>query len=307
MESEDDQLYIPQVKFEVVPKLKQEFETLDEVASFYNRYAKEGGFSTRSHTNKLGKDNTTVTRKEYVCFKQGDSKVDGEKRKRGLPKVGCKARIAVVRKKTGKYAVSVFMDSHNHPLTSPYKRHKQFEFFGVQAGGIENVGFTQRDLYNYGSSIREQKKGHDRDLLYMHFENEKEKDPSFVYRMESDEEKKFKRGLLHQRNHELREDHINIEEKVKTAMSLDIEDDMAKIQDVDKLPVQYILKRWAKVARHSVVLDSNGVEITDNKALFVRRTKLLQHATYAIDKAIVSDEASQLLMEFLDAFLEKFN
>ncbi|XP_004309400.1 PREDICTED: protein FAR1-RELATED SEQUENCE 5-like, partial [Fragaria vesca subsp. vesca] len=112
---------------------------------------------------------------------------------------------------------SLFVDSHNHPLTSPgrvqflrshrgvskvskalsdqlslvnVKRHKQFEFFGVQAGGIENVGFTQRDLYNYGSSIREQKKGHDGDLLYMHFENEKEKDPSFVYRMESDEEKK---------------------------------------------------------------------------------------------------------------------
>ncbi|KAL6198964.1 hypothetical protein ACLB2K_028752 [Fragaria x ananassa] len=61
----------------------------------------------------------------------------------------------------------------------------------------------------------------------------------------------FRRGLLHQRNHELREDHINIEEKVKTAMSLDIEDDMAKV--------------------------------------------------------IVSDEASQLLMESLDAFLEKFN
>ncbi|KAL6193940.1 hypothetical protein ACLB2K_035024 [Fragaria x ananassa] len=39
----------------------------------------------------------------------------------------------------------------------------------------------------------------------------------------------FRRGLLHQRNHELREDHINIEEKVKTAMSLDIEDDMAKV------------------------------------------------------------------------------
>ncbi|XP_004298164.1 PREDICTED: protein FAR1-RELATED SEQUENCE 5-like [Fragaria vesca subsp. vesca] len=183
----------------------------------------------------------------------------------------------------------------------------------------------------------------------------------------------FRRGLLHQRNHELREDHINIEEKVKTVMSLDIEDDMAKvytrkcfyevqeqlkesfkyklellrknktesmfkvirknidtsksreviykkasnfascscrkweseglpcwhilcylikIQDVDKLLVQYSLKRWTKAARQSVVLDSNGVEIKDNKTFFVRRTKLLQHATYAIDKAIVSDEAS---------------
>ena len=82
---------------------------------------------------------------------------------------------------------------------------------------------------------------------------------------------------------------------------------LIKIQDVDKLLVQYSLKRWTKAARQSVVLDSNGVEIKDNKTFFVRRTKLLQHATYAIDKAIVSDEASQLLMESLDDFLEKFN
>ncbi|KAL6206780.1 hypothetical protein ACLB2K_024026 [Fragaria x ananassa] len=82
---------------------------------------------------------------------------------------------------------------------------------------------------------------------------------------------------------------------------------LIKIQDVDKLHVQYILKRWTKAARQSVVLDSNRVEIKDNKTFFVRRTKLLQHATYAIDKAIVSDEASQLLMESLDDFLEKFN
>ncbi|XP_024199489.1 protein FAR1-RELATED SEQUENCE 12-like [Rosa chinensis] len=195
----------------------------------------------------------------------------------------------------------------------------------------------------------------------------------------------FKRGLLHQRHSELQEDHINIDEKEKTVMSLDIEDHMAKvytrklfyevqeqlresfkyklelvfenvtqeqfkvirknidtckfreltyekksdfascscrkfdseglpcrhvlaylikIQDVDKLPIQYILKRWTKAARQRVVLDSNGMEIKDNKALLARRTKLFQHATYAIDKVMVSDEATQLFMEALDAFLE---
>ncbi|XP_062007189.1 protein FAR1-RELATED SEQUENCE 5-like [Rosa rugosa] len=438
-----------------------------------------------------------------VIYKQGDSKVQGEKRKRGLPKVGCKARIAVVRKKeSGRYAISVFVKGHNHPLTSP-----------PRAGGIQNIGFIQRDLYNYGRTCREEKKGHDGDLLYMHFQNEKEKDYSFVYTMESDEENKvtwcfwadsisrrvysfygdtiifacaflndetadtfvwlfkeflnampgdapenaskmiitdqdpamtkaisealpqtfhrycswhilnkfskkldaikyrdsyqdfhsyiwnsssreefdsrwieiieksglsdnkwleliyeirsswipayvnhvflagmsssqraesqhsffknyvskwnslvefmvqFKKGLLHQRHYELEEDHINIDEKAKTVMSLDIEDHMAKfynfkvirknidtcksreltyekkfdfalcscrkfdseglpcrhvlaylikIQYVDKLPIQYILKRWTKAARQRVVLDSNGMEIKDNKALLAR-------------------------------------
>ncbi|XP_024178948.1 protein FAR1-RELATED SEQUENCE 5-like [Rosa chinensis] len=688
MESEDDQVYIPQVKAELMPILHQEFETIDDVVAFYNRYAKEAGFSIRSHSSATNKDNTQLMRKEYVCYKQGTSKVEGEKRKRGLPKVGCKARIAAVRKKeSGRYAISVFVEGHNHPLTSP-----------PRAGGIENIGCTQRDLYNYGRTCREAKKGHDGDLLYMHFQNEKEKDPSFVYTMESDEENRvtrcfwadsisrraysfygdviifdttyntnrygmifapftgvnnhgqtiifacaflndetadsfvwlfkellnekekdpsfvytmesdeenrvtrcfwadsisrraysfygdviifdttyntnrygmifapftgvnnhgqtiifacaflndetadsfvwlfkelltamlgnapenapkmiitdqdpamtkaisealpqtfhrycswhilnkfsekldpikyrdyyqdfhsciwnssskeefdsrwieitkksglsdnkwlesiyeirsswipahvnhvfsagmsssqraesqhsffknyvsdqnslvefmvqFKRGLLHQRHYELEEDHINIDEKPKTVMSLDIEDYMAKvytrklfyevqeqlkesfkyklellrenathcllkvmrknidtcksreltyekafdfascscrkfeseglpcrhvlsylikIQDVDKLPIQYILKRWTKAARQSLVLDSDGMEVKDNKALLARRTKLFQHAIDAIDKAMVSDEASQLFMECLDAFLE---
>ncbi|XP_061993877.1 protein FAR-RED IMPAIRED RESPONSE 1-like [Rosa rugosa] len=144
----------------------------------------------------------------------------------------------------------------------------------------------------------------------------------------------FKRGLLHQRHSELEEDHINIDEKAKTVMSLDIEDHKAKfkvmrknidtcksreltyeknsdfascscrkfdseglpcrhvlaylikIQDVDKLPIQYILKRWTKAVRQRVVIDSYGMEIKDNKALLARRTKLFQHATYAIDKVM---------------------
>ncbi|XP_062005976.1 protein FAR1-RELATED SEQUENCE 5-like [Rosa rugosa] len=633
MELEDDQVYIPQVKAELMPKLHQEFETIDDVAAFYNRYAKEAGFSIRSHSSATNKDNIQLMRKEYVCYKQGTSKVEGEKCKRGLLKVGCKARIAAVRKKeSGRYAISIFVEGHNHPLTSlprvhllrshhrvskvntilsqqlslvNVQKHTQFEFFGVQAGGIQNIGCTQRDLYNYGRTCREEKKGHDGNLLYMHFQNEKEKDSSFVYTMESDEENKvtrcfwansisrraynfygdvvifdttyktnrygmifalftgvnnhrqtiifacaflndetadsfvwlfkellnampgnapknapkmiitdqdpamtkaisealpqtfhrycswhilnkfsekldaikyrdyyqefhsciwnssrreefdsrwieiieksglsdnkwleliyeicsswipahvnhvfsagmsssqraesqhsffknyvsdqnslvefmvqFKRGLLHQRHYELEEDHINIDEKPKTVMSLDIEDHMAKvytrklfyevqeqlkesfkyklellrenvthcmfkvmrknidtckyrgltykkasdfasyscrkfeseglpcrhvltylikIQDVDKLNIQYILKRWTKAARQSLVLDSNGMEVKDNKALLARRTKLFQHAIDAIDKAMVSDEASQLFMECLDAFLE---
>ncbi|KAL6132745.1 hypothetical protein ACLB2K_064984 [Fragaria x ananassa] len=250
MESDDDQVYIPQAKSEVVPKLKQEFETMEDVATFYNRYAKEAGFSIRSHTSAKNKDNTTFMRKEYVCYKQGVSKVQGEKRKRGLPKVGCKARIAAMRKKYGGYVIYVFVKCHNHPLASPtrvpflkshrrisivdellyeqlslvnVKRHKQFELFGVKAGGIENIGFTQRDLYNYGSTIHQEKKG--------------------------------------------------------------------------------ILKRQA---RQSLALNFDEAETEDNKALLARRIKLLQYATYVVDKAIVSDEASQLLMDLLDAFLVNF-
>nr|XP_011468484.1 PREDICTED: uncharacterized protein LOC105352638 [Fragaria vesca subsp. vesca] len=299
MESDDnDQVYIPQVKSVLVPKLQQEFGTIDEVADFCNRYAKEAGFSIRSHTSVMSKDNTTL---------------------RGMS-------ISVISKEIPRFR------EKSLSLVN-VKTHKWFEFFGIQAGGIENIGCTQRDLYNYGRTYHEEKKGHDGDILYMHFQNEKEKDSFFVYKMESDEENKvtrcfwadsisrraysfygdvvifdttyntnrygmifapftgvnnhgqtiifacaflndetadsfvcadefdsrwieiiekhglsdnkwleliyeirsswipahFKRGLLHQRHYELEEGHINIEEKPKTVMSLELEDHMAKV------------------------------------------------------------------------------
>ncbi|KAF7138243.1 hypothetical protein RHSIM_Rhsim07G0153000 [Rhododendron simsii] len=37
-------LYTPQVKNDLIPKINQEFDSLQKVKEFYNRYAKEGGF-----------------------------------------------------------------------------------------------------------------------------------------------------------------------------------------------------------------------------------------------------------------------
>ncbi|XP_050365474.1 protein FAR1-RELATED SEQUENCE 5-like [Argentina anserina] len=39
---------------------------------------------------------------------------------------------------------------------------------------------------------------------------------------------------------------------------------LIKIQDVDKLPIQYIIKRWTKAARQKFVFDSDGLEIKDH-------------------------------------------
>ncbi|XP_024178790.1 protein FAR1-RELATED SEQUENCE 5-like [Rosa chinensis] len=451
MESEDDQVYIPQVKAELMPKLHQEFETIDEVATFYNRYTKEAGFSIRSHSSATNKDNTQLMRKEYVCYKQGTSKVQGEKCKKGLPQVGCKARIAVVRKESGRYAISVFVEGHNHPLTSPPRGHLlrshhrvskvntvlsqqlSLEFLkGMPGNAPENApkmiitdkdpamtkaisealpqtfhrycswhilnkfsekldAIKYRDYYqDFYSCIWNSSSTEEFDSRWTEIiEKSRLSDNKWlqsIYEIRSSWiPAHFERGLLHQRYHELEKDHINIDEKARTVMSLDIEDHMAKIyarkifyevqeqlresfkyklellrenvthcvfkvmrknldtmksreltyekdsdfascscrkfeseglscshvfsylikiQDVDKLPTQYILKRWTKDARQSLVLDSDGMEIKDNKALLARRTKLLQHATNAIDKAMVSEEASQLFMKSLDAFLE---
>lgn len=63
-----------------------------------------------------------VTRKEYVCSKQEKSSgiTNVEKRKRkGTLKEGCKAKLAVVKLKTGSFVVSVFVEEHSHMLSTP--------------------------------------------------------------------------------------------------------------------------------------------------------------------------------------------
>ncbi|KAF7120004.1 hypothetical protein RHSIM_Rhsim13G0132100 [Rhododendron simsii] len=122
--------YIPQVKNDVIPKINQEFVSLEAVHKFYNNYGKEGGFGTREWSSRKNGDKVVV-RKEYVCCKQGHwvpkkpvLNTGSSKRRRGIIREGCGAKLAVVRSKSGdKYVVSQFVEAHNHPLTSPRRTH----------------------------------------------------------------------------------------------------------------------------------------------------------------------------------------
>ncbi|KAL6184969.1 hypothetical protein ACLB2K_041104 [Fragaria x ananassa] len=79
------------------------------------------------------------------------------------------------------------------------------------------------------------------------------------------------------------------------------------ILHVDRLPDQYILKRWTKSAKGETVLDDAGVEITDNRDLLARRSRLCQYAVEVIDKIVGSEEASALFLDSLDSVLEMYN
>ncbi|XP_020258876.1 protein FAR1-RELATED SEQUENCE 5-like [Asparagus officinalis] len=113
---DDDLIYTPQVSDELRPKKGQEFDTIDDVVTFYNAYAKVAGFS-----------------------------------------------------------------------------HQQFNLLGVQFGGIENIGCTQRDLYNHARDIRADLKGHDGEMFYEYLKLEQGKNPSFTFQIEADEEQKITR------------------------------------------------------------------------------------------------------------------
>ncbi|XP_058223076.1 protein FAR1-RELATED SEQUENCE 5-like [Rhododendron vialii] len=214
--------YIPQVKNDVIPKINQEFVNLDAVHKFYNNYGKESGFNTREHSSRKNGDKEVI-RKEYVCCKQGYSvpkkpvQINGSsKRRRGIIREGCGAKLAVVRSKSGdKYVVSQFVEAHNHPLTSPRRTHllrshrkvtaakralaeqlsqanvptsQQMSIFEVQSGGLENVGFGLQDLYNTQRDIRTALLGQDADMLYEYFQIQQQKNSGFMFTMEKDDE-----------------------------------------------------------------------------------------------------------------------
>ncbi|XP_021817121.1 protein FAR1-RELATED SEQUENCE 5-like [Prunus avium] len=207
-------IFYPQVIGELTPFQGQQFETLEEVYDFYNQYAREAGFSVRSYSSKKSKDGEVI-RKEYVCNKEGSWSTETSgavKRRRGVGRESCKARLIVVKSKYGGYVVTIFEEAHTHPMTTPRRRHllkshrrisgvdqlvtqqlisvnvsthQQYDILATQAGGIENVGFTQQDMYNSNRDRRMKIKGHDGEMLFDHFMNEQEKNPGFIFKVET--------------------------------------------------------------------------------------------------------------------------
>ncbi|KAL5810892.1 hypothetical protein ACOSQ4_027460 [Xanthoceras sorbifolium] len=55
----------------------------------------------------------------------------------------------------------------------------------MEAGGIQNIGCTKTDIYNYERDLRNAMKGHDAELLYEYFESEQEKNSSFTFKIKA--------------------------------------------------------------------------------------------------------------------------
>ncbi|CAL9011729.1 unnamed protein product [Prunus brigantina] len=213
-------IFYPQVIGELTPFQGRQFETLEEVYDFYNQYAREAGFSVQSYSSKKSKDGEVI-RKEYVCNKEGSWSTETSgvvKRHRGVGRESCKARLIVVKSKYGGYVVTIFEEAHTHRMTTPRRRHllkshrrifgvnqlvaqqlifvnvsthQQYDILATQAGGIENVGFTQQDMYNSKRDRRMKIKGHDGEMLFDHFMNEQEKNPGFIFKVETNIEHKI--------------------------------------------------------------------------------------------------------------------
>ncbi|KAH7663176.1 FHY3/FAR1 family protein [Dioscorea alata] len=209
----------PSVKEEFIPKIQQIFANLSEVERFYNDYARQAGFSTRANSSRTSKDGE-ITRKEFVCYKQGRNQPTTNpscKRRRGIIRECCPAKLAVVKKREG-FQVSLFVEGHNHVMTSPGRVHllpshrkvtaaqksltrqlgeanvppcQKMRILELQCGGIENVGFTQRDLYNAERDRRNSIGGHDADMFYEYLKSEQENNSAFTFKIETDDENRL--------------------------------------------------------------------------------------------------------------------
>ncbi|KAJ0960503.1 hypothetical protein J5N97_001638 [Dioscorea zingiberensis] len=167
--------------------------------------------------------------KEFVCYREGERQLGknsytnedgGDKRRRGITRESCKARLRVTKSKLGNhYIVSIFEEEHNHPLATTRKvgllrshrqvsevkkclmqqfslanisTHQQMSVLELQAGGLGSIGHTERDICNEQSRVRRMLDGHDAELLYKHFLAKKESNSLFEYVFEADSNGKLK-------------------------------------------------------------------------------------------------------------------
>ncbi|XP_062006076.1 protein FAR1-RELATED SEQUENCE 5-like [Rosa rugosa] len=192
--AETTEVYTPQVADELKPTKNGEFRTLDEIFEFYNKYAFEAGFSVRRSSTAKSKDGSETIRQELCCRKEGHSQKHTAlpKKRKGIIRTGCLAKIAAV-KRCRIYVITQFTEAHNHPLTTLERvhllpshhqvsnatkcltmelglvninpSHQQISLLEVHSRGIENMGCTGKDIYNYERDKREELKGHDGDML----------------------------------------------------------------------------------------------------------------------------------------------
>ncbi|XP_020272329.1 protein FAR1-RELATED SEQUENCE 5-like [Asparagus officinalis] len=217
--SQLDNLVVPIVDEHLKPKIGMTFGNLEDAEKFYRNYGKAGGFDIRNSTTNYGKDRELIG-KSYVCSKEGVLKSKSlEIRRCGTIRTNCKALIRLkLDQNIGIWSVYKFVEEHNHTITSPSRTHflrgnrevtsakktlikqfgevniptnKQMAFFENSSGGFHRIGCIETDVRNYERDLREERRGHDAQMLLDHFKAEQKKNSSFYYVYDVDEEKRL--------------------------------------------------------------------------------------------------------------------
>ncbi|KAG2706965.1 hypothetical protein I3760_05G126800 [Carya illinoinensis] len=184
------------------PKSKMEFNSFEEVMTYYKQYAKNIGFGVMTRRTKKG-DDGTVRYATLGCARGGKAcnRTLNVARPRPTGKTKCKSKINVL-KVDGKYQLTTVNNIHNHGL-SP----KKFGFFRcnrevsdfsfgslvVGTGGFKNLPFSEKDCRNYIDKARHLRLGAGgAGALREYFLRMQYKNPGFFALMDLDDDGRLK-------------------------------------------------------------------------------------------------------------------
>ncbi|XP_042959478.1 protein FAR1-RELATED SEQUENCE 5-like [Carya illinoinensis] len=162
------------------PKSGMEFNSFEDLFSYYKQYAKKYGFGVMTQRSERSEDQSV----RYVtlgCARGGKAwiKTSNVANPRPTGKTDCKARINALRV-DGKMRLTTVNNSHNHVISPQKSRfyrcnrevsetvkrvldtndlagirlNKSYGSLVVGAGGFENLSFLEKDCRNYIDKIR---------------------------------------------------------------------------------------------------------------------------------------------------------
>ncbi|KAH9609650.1 hypothetical protein KSS87_020885 [Heliosperma pusillum] len=218
------------------PSIGMVFDKLELGIGFYEAYAKECGFVSRLGSQKISKD--VVTHKACLCNKAGECEAKGTKQRRQRTRISCPARVNFKRIPSGQYQIYAFVEGHNHmpqtPLTMEELKAACFSC------GVEDIQKDPEHAIQYISII------------------DRERDKVYVVGLKTDESKivctckKFERhGIL-----------------CRHALCI------LRERGFKKVPSEYLINRWSKLATCKPIFSSDGQLLTDCRSVEVQKNKV---------------------------------
>jgi len=168
--------------------VQKTFATEEEACIFYNKYARDKGFSVRKQKLTRAKHSKQLLFRWFLCSQEGErdtkwiEKDDLSRRPRPLTQCVCQAKLDIRLDQThGVWYVSNFVDEHNHRLATKdevpflwsHRKLKDFQKTEIMAmeavgirkhvimdvlqcryGGYSEVGIVRKDAYNFSSRYK---------------------------------------------------------------------------------------------------------------------------------------------------------
>ncbi|XP_062161880.1 protein FAR-RED IMPAIRED RESPONSE 1-like [Alnus glutinosa] len=168
------------------PKASMTFSSIEEVCSYYRRYAKQAGFGIAHRSSRKTKGIKSYV--VLICTRGGDERVTRSDVAKPIPTInrsGCGARICAKLCGDRMWFLSKVVLTHNHSLSLGKARFfrsnrkindaakrrlelndragirlsKNFNSLVVESGGFESLSFGERDCRNYINKAKDLRLG----------------------------------------------------------------------------------------------------------------------------------------------------